>query len=275
MNRYGTPMALMLTGYWSEGHPSMEGLLFESSLTTPFHFLNASEVSQRPSNPVSGLQYRGMDFDRAVRHLDLYGVDYYVSYTGTARAAAEEHGLQVISEVHPFTVFALPETDLIEVGAFTPAVWAGESSFYEAALAWYDDVNSLDRWLVEDGPSDWPRIDDVAVTARPRILDGGAVTNVVMEDHRIEFDTTAVGVPHLVKVSYFPNWSATGADGPYRAAPSLMIVVPTEEHVVLSFDDTWAEVVGKWLTALTLLGLLSVAVRRRMGSAREQVADGR
>ena len=48
MNKYGTPMALMLFPYWSEGHPSMEGLFFESSLTTPFHFLNASEVSESP-----------------------------------------------------------------------------------------------------------------------------------------------------------------------------------------------------------------------------------
>jgi len=264
MNRYGTPMALMLTGYWSEGHPSMEGLLFESSLTTPFHFLNASEVSQRPSNPVSGLQYRGMNFDRAVRHLDVYGVEYFVSYTESARSAAEEYGLQVIGESEPFTVFALPQSDLVEVGSFTPAVWAGDSSFYEATLAWYDDIDSLDRWLVETGPDAWPRIDDVATTSRPQVAEGGAVTNVVLDDDRIEFDTTAIGVPHLVKVSYFPNWTASGADGPYRAAPSLMVVVPTEGHVVLSFEDTWAETLGKWLTALSLLGLLALAVRRRM-----------
>jgi len=264
MNRYGTPMALMLTGYWSEGHPSMEGLLFESSLTTPFHFLNASEVSQRPSNPVSGLQYRGMNFDRAVRHLDVYGVEYFVSYTEAARSAAEEYGLQVIGESEPFTVFALPQSDLVEVGSFTPAVWAGDSSFYEATLAWYDDIDSLDRWLVETGPDAWPRIDDVGTPSRPQVAEGGAVTNVVLDDDRIEFDTTAIGVPHLVKVSYFPNWTASGADGPYRAAPSLMVVVPTEGHVVLSFEDTWAETLGKWLTALSLLGLLALAVRRRM-----------
>jgi len=273
MNRYGTPMALMLTDYWSEGHPSMEGLLFESSLTTPFHFLNASEVSQRPSNPVSGLQYRGMDFDRAVRHLDVYGVEYYVSYTETARAAAAEYGLEVLAEAEPFTVFALPPTDLVEVGSFVPAVWAGDSSFFDATLEWYDDVQSLDRWLVQSGPDDWPRIADTSITARPRILEGGTVSNLVVDDHRIEFDTTAVGVPHLVKVSYFPNWSADGADGPHRAAPSLMIVVPTEEHVAITFEDTWAETAGRWLTALTLIGLLALGVRRRLRGGSEATSS--
>ena len=34
-DQYGTPMALMLIPYWSEEHDTMEGVFFESSLTTP------------------------------------------------------------------------------------------------------------------------------------------------------------------------------------------------------------------------------------------------
>ena len=255
LNRFGTPMALMLSGYWSEGHPSMEGLLFESSLTTPFHFLNASEVSERPSNPVSGLDYHRLDFSRAVEHLALYNVRYYVSYTDAATQAAADYGLTVLAQSPPFTVFQLPDSSLVDVAEFTPAVWEGPGTFLDATLRWYDSVDSLDKWLVEEGPADWPRIDNVATKTRPRAEGTGAVTNIVLEDQRISFDTTAIGVPHLIKVSYFPNWQATGADGPYRAAPSLMIVVPTEGHVVLDFKDTWAETSGKTMTAAALVGL--------------------
>jgi hypothetical protein len=73
-------------------------------------------------------------------------------------------------------------------------------------------------------------------------------------------------MPHLVKVSYFPNWTATGADGPWRATPSLMVVVPTSEEVVLQFEDTWAETGGKVATLVGVLGLVGVGlwgVRRR------------
>jgi hypothetical protein len=263
LNRYGTPMALMLSGYWSEEHPSMEGLLFESSLTTPFHFLNASEVSQRPSNPVSGLDYHHLDFARAVAHLALYDVRYYVSYTDTATQAAEDYGLPVIATASPFTVFQLPDSSLVDIATSLPAVWDGEEPFLNATLDWYDNVESLDKWLVEDGPADWPRIDNVATTARPPVATSGEVTNVVLDDERIEFDTTAIGVPHLVKVSYFPNWVATGADGPYRAAPSLMVVVPTQSHVVIEFKDTWAETSGKVMTAIGLFGLAVWGLVRR------------
>jgi hypothetical protein len=265
LNKYGTPMALMLTGYWTGGtHPSMEGLLFESSITTPFHFLNAAEVSQRPSNPVAGLDYHRLDFTRAVPHLLMYNVAYYVSYTEEATQAADAHGLEILAESPPFTVFGLPESSLIDVAVHEPSVWAGEVDFTEASLAWYDDVAGMDRWLVEDGPEGWVRIDDLAQrVASPAVAADGAVTNVVLENHRISFDTTAVGVPHLVKVSYFPNWGATGADGPYRAAPSLMIVVPTAEHVVLTFGYTWAEILGWALTIGSIGAVAAIWAWRR------------
>ncbi len=266
LNRYGTPMALMLTGYWSEGHPSMEGLLFESSLTTPFHFVNASEVSERPSNPIPGLPYSGLDFDRAIKHLAVYDVEYYVSFTETATQAAHDYGLEVAAVSEPFTVFRLPEAPFVEIAAHEPAVWNGESSFFDAALEWYDDVDGLDRWFVESGPDNWRRIDDATERTRRRISTTGVVSNAVLEDHRISFTTSAVGVPHLVKVSWFPNWTATGAEGPYRAAPSLMIVVPTETEVVLEFRDRLPETAGKLVSLGTIIALGVWAVRRRIAS---------
>ena len=262
MNKYGTPMALMLFPYWSEGHPSMEGLLFESSLTTPFHFLNAAEVSRNPSNPVGGLRYHAMDFARAVPHLALYDVAYYVSYTEEAAAAAEGYGLEVLGESAPFKVFALPESDLVDVASHQPAVWDGEGSFFDASLEWYDDIEGLDRLVVADGPADWPRIEAIADGSAERISSSGVVSDVVLEPERISFHTTAVGVPHLVKVSYFPNWEATNAEGPYRATPSLMVVVPTDEDVTLDFRNTWAETGGMVLTGAALLGLAGLGVVR-------------
>ncbi len=271
MNKYGTPMALMLLPYWSPGHPSMEGLFFESSLTTPFHFLNAAEVSERPSNPVRGLRYRGLDFARAVPHLRLYDVAYYISYTDRATEAARSAGLEEIGSAPPWTIFALPHDGPVTVATSRPAVWAGDEDFVSAALEWYDDVDHLDRWLVADGPAAWPRVstvDERLEDPAPYPPLPSAVSNVVVEDHRIAFDTTAVGVPHLVAVSYFPNWQAVGAEGPYRAAPSLMVVVPTQRHVELQFGNTNAEDIGMVVTVATLAALLLLAVLRRRREGR-------
>jgi uncharacterized membrane protein len=67
----------------------------------------------------------------------------------------------------------------------------------------------------------------------------------------------------MVKVSYFPNWQVEGGEGPYRAAPSLMVVVPTEENVVLEFRNTSAENIGIALSVLALGGLAAYAYLRR------------
>ena len=48
---------------------------------------------------------------------------------------------------------------------------------------------------------------------------------------QISFDVSEIGKPVEVKESYFPNWHVTGAKGPYRLAPNLMVVVPTSTHV--------------------------------------------
>jgi hypothetical protein len=267
MNKYGTPMALMLFPYWSEGHPSMEGLFFESSLTTPFHFLNASEVSERPSNPVRGLNYRGLNMERGVDHLAVYDVAYYVSFTERGAEEARLAGLAEVGVAPPWTIFALPPSDPVDVAAVEPTVWAGGGDFLDPALEWYDDVDHLDHWLVEEGPPAWERVETVEdrlVVVEP-YASTGSVTNYVADDHRISFTTTAIGVPHLVKTSYFPNWTADGANGPYRAAPSLMVVVPTSDQVVLEFKNTSAENFGMALTLIAFVGLGVFAYQRHKG----------
>ena len=288
LNEFGTPMSPMLIPYWTEGsHPSMEGLYFESSLTTPFHFINSSEMSEKPSNPIPGLTYHTGQMDRGIKHLEHFGVSYYVSFTPEATERADGFPeMTKLASTGPFTIYRLPETELVEAAAFQPAVYDvpdrnmlasltgaatvtgsdGEElpSFFDMALDWYEDVDNLGRWVVADGPEEWPRI--TSIDERPSLMldtPQDAVSDIVVDNHRISFSTTAVGVPHLVKVSFFPNWVAEGADGPWRATPSLMVVVPTSEHVVLEFQDTWAESGGKLASLLGVVCLVGVAVWER------------
>lgn len=249
--QYGTPMALMLIPYWSDDHETMEGVFFESSLTTPFHFLNQAEMSRSPSQPVRGLTYRTFDLERGIEHSMLYNIEYYVTQTEAMTGEANRLGLEPLFAEEAYSVFALPESSAVDVAEFTPMVYEGDEDFADVALAWYDEIDTLDKWIVAEGPDEWPRFDEIGGPYDlGSSLDTAAavVTDIVVEDHRISFTTTAVGVPHLVKISYFPNWEATGADGPYRAAPSLMIVIPTEEDVSLEFGRTWTEDLGMALT---------------------------
>jgi len=102
---YGTTLALELLPYWTNGRiGSMEGLYFESSATTSFHFITVSELSAQPSNPVSGLVYGTStdpsDFSLGVKHLQMLGVRYLMLFTPQTEAMAKRQpDLQLIATV--------------------------------------------------------------------------------------------------------------------------------------------------------------------------------
>jgi uncharacterized membrane protein len=91
------------------------------------------------------------------------------------------------------------------------------------------------------------------------------VTGITMSDGGIRFHVDKIGTPVEVKVSYFPNWQAIGAEGPWRVAPDLMVVVPTGHDVVLRYGRTPADEAGWLITVVSILtvGALGIAGRTR------------
>ena len=103
---------------------------------------------------------------------------------------------------------------------------------------------------VEDPDTRGKQVDIVVPTEdiEPVALPDIEVSDVVMGQQEVSFSVDEIGVPVLVKVSYFPNWSVDGAEGPYRVAPNLMVVVPTEQDVRLHFDRSRSDLFFYFLT---------------------------
>jgi hypothetical protein len=281
LDRYGTPMALMLLPHWTDGCiGSMEGLYFEASATTPYHFLVQTELSTAPSAAQRDLPYGGFDITKGVDHLQMMGVRYYMATSENAISQARSSPeLTEIAESGPWAIFEVADSEVIEPIANQPAVvtgvddtqreWMeeprdGSGRFYGPAIQWFTDPTWWDVTLARSGPDDWQR---VAVGEHPeaRPLDPVEVSNPVIDDESISFDVDRVGEPVLVKMSYFPNWRASGAEGPYRVAPNFMVVIPTDTHVELTYGRTGVE----WLSyALTALGVVGLVLLVRAGAYR-------
>jgi hypothetical protein len=90
----------------------------------------------------------------------------------------------------------------------------------------------------------------------------GYVTNELLENEALTFDTTAIGEPHYVKISYFPNWHVEGAEGPFLTSPSFMMVIPTQSHVTLYYGRTMANTVGQVLEVIGWALLISLTIWR-------------
>jgi hypothetical protein len=135
-----------------------------------------------------------------------------------------------------------------------------QGRFGGPAVRWFTDPTQWDVPLTLQGPSGWQRIErGQAPELRP--VRPAEVSNVDVDRESLSFDVDQVGTPVLVKMSYFPNWQVSGAQGPYRVTPNLMVVVPTSTHVELTYGRTWVEYVSYTATLLGIAGLVLLARR--------------
>jgi hypothetical protein len=281
LDRYGSPMALMLLPHWTDGCiGSMEGLYFEAAATTPFHFLTQVELSTAPSAAQRDLPYGTFDITRGVDHLQMMGVRYYMATSDNAIAQARTHpDLTEVAASGPWVVFEVADSEVVAPLDNQPAVVEGiehtqvdwveqpldeSGRFGGPAVSWFTDPEQWAVPLALDGPEEWQRV-AVGETPEQVPLDPVEVSDPQITDEGISFDVDQVGVPVLVKVSYFPNWRASGAEGPYRVAPNFMVVIPNDTHVELTYGRTGVE----WLSyALTLLGVVGLVLLIRRPRAR-------
>jgi hypothetical protein len=295
LNRFGTTQALMLLPYWSSGCiGSMEGLLFESAATTPYHFLNQAELSVSPSEAMVAcgtagatggcLDYSSLNVPAGIQHLQLLGVRYFMaSSVQVQEAASADPSLRLVAQTGPWTssqggvattwkIYEVLDAPLVTGLANDPAVEIGvrpnQSSWLPPSESWYDDPSRWDVFLAQSGPASWPRV-PIGDTSPPRrAVPKTRVTGVVETDDTVSFHVSRIGSPVLVKVSYFPNWQVSGATGPYRVTPNLMVVVPTAHNVILHYGATPANRVGQGLTIVGLAALGTVVFRVRYGARR-------
>jgi hypothetical protein len=163
----------------------------------------------------------------------------------------------------------------------------------EIGTSWFQNPNDWPAVPAADGPDEWQRITvgvamdrrigevdersrrvDVVVPVEPIAQQSVAATkvsDVVQGRNSVSFRVDTVGTPVLVRTSYFPNWSVSGAKGPYRVAPNMMVVVPTENDVKLSFGWSLLDVVAYLLTALGIVVL--VRWRRARRPAQPELAN--
>ncbi|MEO5724100.1 MAG: hypothetical protein ABIQ39_05010, partial [Ilumatobacteraceae bacterium] len=279
---YGTTMALMLLPHWTDGCiTSMEGVFFEASGTTPYHFLTASAISSRSSDPVRELRYDDNKTSIGVPYMQSLGVRYMMVFTDSAKTQADEQPeLTKIATSGPWNIYQVAGSDLVEPLTTQPVVVNHRSGDQrernlELGTSWFQHRGEWAAMPADGGPSDWQRIDvaldptrddgkapgtpgrkvNIVVPAepiQPKVLAKVTVSNTHLGEQDISFDVDQVGVPVLVKVSYFPNWQVDGAQGPWRIGPNMMVVVPTSTHVRLHYERSTLDYTAY---ALTLLGI--------------------
>ncbi|MGH3578413.1 MAG: hypothetical protein ACRDU0_12770, partial [Mycobacterium sp.] len=225
--------------------------------------------------------YEGLDVAVGVRHLQMLGVRYYMAVSPAAKAMADaDPDLRLLAKSGPWpvtvgsqrvnqtwSVYLVADsaqvTPLVEQPVVSQNGDKNAKSWLATSLAWYRNPSVQDVALAADGPANWRRVS--AAEGVPRTPVTPAVVSHIdtSGSDAISFEVDRIGSPVLVKTSYFPNWQASGAKGPWRVAPNLMVVIPTSRRVSLHYGYTPVDFIGWIATAAGLVGLAVLFLRGR------------
>jgi hypothetical protein len=180
-------------------------------------------------------------------------------------------------------IYLVKNAEIVEGLKLRPAVLTGigqsqTGGWLDAALLQYNDTATHPVPFAADGPANWQRV--TAKSSRSlsqptygkSIVIGGVeqvplppvkVSNIVTSfsgkqpqgtPGSVSFTVDKVGVPVVVKMSYFPNFRVEGAKGPYRLAPNMLVVIPTQKNVSIRYMWDKNDYMG------FLAGLIGVAL---------------
>ena len=221
------------------------------------------------------------------------GVRYLMVRTEPAKQeAVQQDDLIYITTSGPWDIYELDDAAIVEPLTVQPVIVNERSGDprernLEIGTSWFQRREDWPVLPADDGPDEWQRV-DVEINLATRDGEPGdrnrkvdyvlpteeidvvelsevTVTDVEMGQQSVKFEVDEVGVPILVRVSYFPNWEVSGADGPYRVSPNHMVVVPTSTEVELTYGRSTLD----WFFyALTAFGIGLCFYWRHRGDVR-------
>ena len=315
LNSFGTTLSLMLLPYWTKSCiGSVEGVYFESSATAPSHWLNAalttapaennpdgSKKTSGPSNPQRDLPYHTFEpgkyeIETGIAKLEKFGVRYYIAMTEASKKLADvSPQLIKVGASGVFSIYELNKHDVVSPLTEEPVVVTGvkpdqNGGWLDVEVDAYGNELNYPANIVASGPKEWQRI--AASVTKPKgirtygvgvtitnfqrkVLPAVKVTDIKENNVDINFTVDKIGVPVVVKTSYFPNWTASGAKGPYRVMPNFMVVIPTSKHVSLHYGYSHADIAGHLATITGLAGAFWLHRTRKRTLLDDETDDGR
>lgn len=231
-NSFGTERAFESLPYFAKRN-TLEGLYMQSSISSPFVFYIQSQISKVCSAPFPQYKCSGLNVPGALPRLKLFNVSEYITRSPEVKQqAASLPELRLEKKIGDYEIYRLLTND----------------GHYVVPVKEHPIVTDRSDWKRE--AYDWFRQSEKLEEPVP-----GAQVIEKIGPEEIWFKTNLIGQPHLIKISYHPNWQVTGADRVYLAYPSFMLVYPTQAEVKLHFGKSIFNRIGE---IFSLLGLTIV-----------------
>ncbi|MGB5716293.1 MAG: tetratricopeptide repeat protein [Gammaproteobacteria bacterium] len=238
--------------------PVLEGLYMESAISSAFIYQLQAEISNRPSSPLSRFPSSKGTIDAAIGHMNEFYTDTLVLRSEQMkRRFRDDDRFEVLLQQAPFLVLRLkePESRLVDIIS-GPLVIKPREGWMNSAFRRFRLSHPYASREVYPSPDQAWQI--------PAPATGGDVRLLGMERERLVFETTAVGQPHIIRMTYHPKWKSLTGEPVFLTEPAFMLVIPQQSRVELRYGATTADHVGAGLTLLGIVVLVLILVFPRM-----------
>ena len=244
------------------GRSTMEGLFIESSITSPFIFCIQSEISEHQSCPLHS-KYPCPQFDikNGTEHLKLFNVQYFIVVSDKVKDVLKNNNeYQLVKKIYPYEIYELVnnKNSYVTIPEYYPVLFE-TNNWKDVSYDRFRD-NDLEVPLVFANSPSKSDLEHFEITntlenlsKNPTNISYTITENITNEE--ITFHTSNVGEPHIISISYHPNWKVEGASKIYLVSPSFMLVYPEQENVRIYYGESSIDFIGK---ILTIIGLLFV-----------------
>ena len=265
--KYGGDRAFESLQYFS-GRQTLEGIHYASSISSRFMAFIQTEFSRDVKTPKPQILSK-VNTKALPKHFDLYNLSQLVVATDTAKKALNRSkSFRKEAEFGQLSIYRYVRCNgrYVDIPKFRPVLYKGKN-WVDDFFTWYKDADRTDILLVPEqfvkDPEDRKVFAGVTDSVfgldsfRTNSMSRNGIQIETQLDHdRIEFTTNKPGIPHLIKVSYFPNWKVEGANGVYPVSPHLMMVIPRSKTVILYYGRSIWEISGFLITLAGILILI-------------------
>jgi len=258
---YGSPRTLESVPYFS-GKPIMEGLLIESGINAPYHFWMQAYLSERPSCPISYVGCHSLNISKGYKYLKLFGIKYFIASSGKVKEEIEkDSNFKFLKEIGDFRIYEVKGSgNIVEIPKYQP-VFARRDKWKELSLEWFksDFIDVPIIFTDENRENSIERLEDIDKVP----LNANCSVEENVSNEEIKIRTNCIGIPLLVKVSYFPNWKVEGANKIYLASPAFMVIFPNSENVRIYYGIDFIDIFGSIITILGVILLVEYCLKLR------------
>jgi len=252
-DKAGTPRAFESLPLFS-GRNTLEGVYMQSSLTAPYAFYMQSEISQQASCPFPNRRCTSFNLKTGTEHLKLFNVKHFIAITEKTKNELKRNSdYRLLASFPPYEVFELltNENKYITILEYEP-IKVSFKDYYN----WFKKPENLKQILVYDKESSINSPKEAEPLFFKKPIETKCSISEIVREEEILFNTTCLNKPHLIKISYFPNWKVEGASKVFLASPSFMLVYPQQENVRLYYSKTIFDYIGILLSVIGIIFVL-------------------